>query len=111
MLAGLALILGWLLTGSVIYFYLPNAPLSPDMGVYGKPILRWQYTLFCMGWLGKLFAFAAYFVAGKWWAIGIAIAALISLFSTVALVAWNWHPKTKSELIDDLKAKLKELES
>lgn len=104
------LVLGWLLIGAVVYFYLPNAPLNPSMGVVGKPILRMQYTLFAMGWIGKFIAGGAYFIAGKWWAIGLAIASLVALFSTVALVAWNWHPKTKSEIIDDMKRKLQELE-
>lgn len=106
---GSLMILGWILTGIVVYFYLPNAPLSSTMGVVGKPILRAQYALFAMGWMGKLFAFASYFIAGKWWAIGICIASLIALFSTAVLAAWNWHPKTNSEIIEDMERKLMEL--
>lgn len=106
---GILMVLVWVFIGTIVYYSLPHLPLGA-MGVVNQPILRWQYTLFSMGWTGKLIAFAAYFPAGKYWAIGIAIAALMMLFATIALVAWNWNPKTKSEIIDDLRKQLYELE-
>ena len=107
-LAGIVITLAWMSIGILIYFGLESIPMPKGLDFSKTRVSRLQCSLFVAGFLAKFFAFGAYFVAGRWWAIGLCIAALAALFSVFATgVIFRKIPtneERRQKLLEELKA-------
>lgn len=109
-LIGTIITLAWASVGVMIYFGLESIPMPKGLDFSKTKISRLQCALFIAGFLAKFFAFGAYFVAGKWWAIGLCIAALVALFSVFTLGMIFRKIPTREERRQQLLEELKALE-
>lgn len=100
----------WLAFGATVYIIMPFIPTPQGINLCTSRVLRIQSMLFMMGWMGKFFAGAAYFAAGKTQAVAMAVCALITLFSVFILGAIFRAVPSKEERIAKLRSELAELE-
>lgn len=100
----------WLAFGAAIYFLMPYIPAPKGINLCSTRALRAQSALFIMGWMGKFFAGAAYFFAGRNHAIAMAVCALAALFSVFVLGVIFRKVPSKEERIAKLRSELAELE-
>ncbi len=99
----------WLVFGALVYALMPHIPVPKGIDLCFTKVLRLQSTLFIMGWMGKFFAGAAYFFAGRTHAVAMAICALAALFTVFILGVIFKKAPTKEEQIAKLQSQLAEL--